>query len=106
MQTHVLQNEGDMGLKTGDKILTHRYDQENDLFNIKCLFTEKRTTKDSPLLIWLSDKKDFDLYNPSLLPLLKRDFIICFVSVKNREQLDIKKLISELQGMSFHFATT
>lgn len=40
-----------MGLTKRDTIFTERGDEQSDLFNIKFLFTEKRTTPDSPLLI-------------------------------------------------------
>jgi hypothetical protein len=54
----------------------------------------------------MSDKKDFDLYNPNLLPLLKRDFVICFVSIKDRENINIKLLIEEFQKINLNLVTT
>lgn len=95
-----------MGLAKRDKIFTERVDDQSNLFNIKFLFTEKRTTPNSPLLIWVSDKKDFGLYNPNLLPLLKRDFVICFISIKDRENLNIKALIEEFQQISINLVAT
>lgn len=96
--------EGSMNLPRRSNIVTQKYDQETDQLSIDFVFNENSINPDSPLLLWLSDRKDFDSLNTSLVPLINRDFIICFVSVKEQRNINIKSLLEELKSLSFEFA--
>ena len=56
----------------------------------------KRANSNSPVLVWISDKTDFDVYNPIVADLINKEFIILFVRHKSVESPNIKKLIDEV----------
>jgi len=59
------------------------------------VFSSKNAHKDSPLLIWFSDKTNFDLYNPILDDLVNKDFLVLLVRHKKIAQPNMKSLLDE-----------
>jgi hypothetical protein len=64
------------------------------------VFSSSNLHNQSPVLVWFSDVPDFDVYNPILEMLLKRDFAICTVKIKSTSSGNLKEIIQEFERLA------
>lgn len=94
------------GISDLDDIASEKYDYDSDLIDINLLYLKSNVNPKSPIILWLSDKKNFDTLEPTLLPLLQRDCVLAMASIKDATTMNMKNIIEQFSAFAYHFATT